>query len=61
MIILFKIWCTCLVLTIPFIMVQDFPKLKGGKADIFITISTAAMVIVDIVLLFALLIGGIWV
>jgi hypothetical protein len=61
MLILFKIWCTCLVLTIPFIMAQDLPRHAGSKTDAFIIIGTAAMAILDLVLLFALLIGAIWV
>jgi hypothetical protein len=42
-------------------MMYDMPRHAGGKLDAFITISTAAMVVVDIVLLFALMIGAIWV
>jgi hypothetical protein len=61
MLMLFKIWCTCLVLTLPFIMMHDMPRQAGGKLDAFIIIGTLAMAVVDIVLLFVLMIAGIWV
>lgn len=60
LVILFKIWCTCLVLTIPCIILNDFPKKPGGPFDMFMTILTFAFVVVDIVLVFALMILAIW-
>lgn len=56
----FKIWATCMVLTVACVIVHDFPKRKGGVADIIVTCITAGMVVIDVVLLFALMIMGIW-
>ena len=60
LVVLFKIWCTFLVLTIPCIIVNDLPKKPGGTFDMIMTILTFAFVTVDFVLVFALMILAIW-
>jgi hypothetical protein len=60
LVILFKIWCTCLVLTIPAVILNDFPKRPGLMFDMVTTITMAAFAVVDVLLLFVLLIMAIW-
>jgi len=60
LILTFKIWCTCLVLTVPAVIVNDFPKKPNGLFDMLATITMAAFAVVDILLLFVLMIMAIW-
>jgi len=61
LVLLFKIWCTCLILTVPCLMLHDFPKKPKGTFDMVVTIATAAFVVLDILLLFVLMIMAIWI
>lgn len=61
LVLMFKIWCTCLILTVPCVLLNDFPKKPKGTFDKVATITTAAFAVVDILLLFVLMIMAIWI
>jgi hypothetical protein len=59
LVLLFKIWCTCLVLTVVAVILNDFPKKPGLMFDMLTTITLAAFVFVDIVFVFVMMIMAI--
>ena len=60
LILVFKIWCTCLVLTVPCLVLNDFPKRPNGFFDAFATILLGIMVTLDLVLIFVQVLMAIW-
>lgn len=63
LVLMFKIWCSCLLVTIPCIIVNDFANYTAkpnGLFGMFVKLILVAFVAVDVVLVFVMMLMAIW-